>query len=1645
MSEQSGRANRAAARNLRRSEENKDNQSDEISNAGSDSEDAIAYVRPVNIKFKGKLNGKASYDFWDQQLKSWAYAKGKAYYDMYKLGVNETDATKDPPGNDDDDDWNTAARREMWGAIFASLSQAEAKKIKTIGLGKVEQLIRAFKKLYNATSDVKYSSLLNSLDSFALTNAPDLDSYVAKHEEIHMELAKYNEALDTRKKLHYLIKGLPSEYNPATTALTLPNSNYDWEEAKDYLKLFLERNKNVPGKSKDRSSSRVFFTGDTSNSSEMCRKFARGKCNKGDDCNYSHVKGAKQGKKSDKKKQQEQSTGGKCFSCGLTGHQIKDCKVPCSFCGKTGHGESHCNAKKKASAAFKAAKERVHATDSTKQVEGATAASVSDVSHFTVQVDDVDIPISFEGCFHVNDDGDPGSGFDIFVPEVDFDFDYHLDFDTAEEVLCHNADPDHINAQKVTPPSGALGQNVGIGAFTFLPKRLNFLAQVPSILFASLFIFFVLFGLFFPDLSGTDLSAQLLPSDDYVNVTYTSRGHGTLPANVTVLDGASTCTVITNPSKCTNVRKADVRVHVGANTLHCTQVGDVYFSQTTLNGDVPGILVKDARIIPNFGINVLTENVFLDQNASIVKQPDPITKRIQMHVTAADGDCLVRCQRHVSGLFLLFPSDSCSCTLDMCNSFAHNCAYHTASDFVNAVQHTDEKDILMQWHRRLGHRNFRDVAQFLHARGIPFKPPAKPLFCETCVQAKSSRHPLRHNPLPRLRAPRPGYTLHSDMCGPFKHPTRGGGYVYFNILVDDYSGKIWCALMNQQSEFFDHLKAVIAEIESEMGHDKVVAHLHSDAATYFEKDKKLSDYCKTKGIRQTFSPPGTPALNSVAERTIRTICEMARACMIQAAVPATLWGEAVNHSVFVLNNLPYKTGSIATRNSLFYNKPPPTRPPTRAVPFGCAAWAKVEPDGKSIGASKGLLCIVMGWDERRGSWRLCRRDDYSHLKFSGHVTINMDKFPCREDERKDDASAEGVHEFMTENRQCQVPVTPDPDEPPLSIAATREKRVITPSAQALRNLVGGDSVHTTISHGSYFTDLDDWTAVTNTFEDWDLPSHDDFAFNLLDEYALATVTRSDPADWTAAMKEAEVERQKWLAGGKQETDRIKKNESFGKWLPVKDLPPKTKLVRMGDVLKRKRNDEHKGRVVIKGFTMQPGVHFNETFAPTVVIATFRILLAMGAMHDWDIWQGDAPSAFMQPKIDAEIYVTPTPMMRHFDKELQALEAIHGRGKVAAKVLKGMPGIPQGSRLWNLHMHKILTSLKFSRSQVDYGLYYIHGHQIFLLLWVDDIFLFVGRDDRKRADDIWSALRKAIGIGEKAPIEDCLGVDIKRDRANKRLFISQEKAILKLRDKLGLPDITGAAATPMDPKVKLTKADCPTAEEAATMADEQSRYRSVVASLIYFSLWCRPDISFAVSALARFMHNPGATHQTALKRVLRYLFANASLGLHFDFSNSPKREGVYGFYDASFADCPDTRRSTVGFVLYWWGCAVNWISKLHRCVTTSTNHSEYVAGAACARECAFEENLARELRTSVAPIALFSDSQGCIAQSYNPSNRAATKHVDVADHYIREQVERKHVTVSYVDTKNMDADIFTKPLDKAAFLRHRDKMLTSPPF
>ena len=94
-----------------------------------------------------------------------------------------------------------------------------------------------------------------------------------------------------------------------------------------------------------------------------------------------------------------------------------------------------------------------------------------------------------------------------------------------------------------------------------------------------------------------------------------------------------------------------------------------------------------------------------------------------------------------------------------------------------------------------------------------------------------------------------------------------------------------------------------------------------------------------------------------------------------------------------------------------------------------------------------------------------------------------------------------------------------------------------------------------------------------------------------------------------------------------------------------------------------------------------------------------------------------------------------------------------------------------------------------------------------------------------------------------------------------------------------------------------------------------------------------------------MQEPGEVHVKGL----RYLRGKTDLGLVYDFSQTPVRSGLYGFFDASHADDVDTRRSTVAYVFFFSGCALSWKTKLHSFVTASTNHSELVASAMAARE------------------------------------------------------------------------------------------------
>jgi len=127
---------------------------------------------------------------------------------------------------------------------------------------------------------------------------------------------------------------------------------------------------------------------------------------------------------------------------------------------------------------------------------------------------------------------------------------------------------------------------------------------------------------------------------------------------------------------------------------------------------------------------------------------------------------------------------------------------------------------------------------------------------------------------------------------------------------------------------------------------------------------------------------------------------------------------------------------------------------------------------------------------------------------------------------------------------------------------------------------------------------------------------------------------------------------------------------------------------------------------------------------------------------------------------------------------------------------------------------------------------------------------------------------------------------------------------------------------------------------------------------------------------------------------------------------------------------------MAYLFFYEGCVISWSTKLHSYVTTSSNHSEYVCSAKAAREATWLDKIFTALRLpeAVHPIDLFSDSTGAISMNYNPVHHEANKHVALADHYAREQVEQGIITVTHVSTQNMLADALTKALCHAKFAK-----------
>ena len=64
----------------------------------------------------------------------------------------------------------------------------------------------------------------------------------------------------------------------------------------------------------------------------------------------------------------------------------------------------------------------------------------------------------------------------------------------------------------------------------------------------------------------------------------------------------------------------------------------------------------------------------------------------------------------------------------------------------------------------------------------------------------------------------------------------------------------------------------------------------------------------------------------------------------------------------------------------------------------------------------------------------------------------------------------------------------------------------------------------------------------------------------------------------------------------------------------------------------------KARLVAKGFTQKEGIDYEETFSPVAMLKSIRILLSIAACLDYEIWQMDVKTAFLNGNLEEDIYM-----------------------------------------------------------------------------------------------------------------------------------------------------------------------------------------------------------------------------------------------------------------------------------------------------------------------------------------------------------------------------------------------------------------------
>lgn len=622
---------------------------------------------------------------------------------------------------------------------------------------------------------------------------------------------------------------------------------------------------------------------------------------------------------------------------------------------------------------------------------------------------------------------------------------------------------------------------------------------------------------------------------------------------------------------------------------------------------------------------------------------------------------------------------------------------------------------LQLWHERLGHQSKRHVKAFLKDRGIDVTEDNE--FCDGCAFGKHHRLPFKTR---TERAEQPREIIHTDVCGKMNLDSVGKSR-YYVLFKDDYSAYRAVYFIKNKSDVKEKIKTFCNEIKTRFGSH--VKELRSDGGgEYIDRD--VRSFLNEAGIKHTVTIPYTPEQNGTAERENRIIVEAARSMLFSCpGLPRSLWAEAINCAVYVLNRTGPTKMEKKTPYELWFGKK--TTIDNLKI-FGTECFVHIPKEKRHKLDKKSYKGYLVGYTENVQGYRVWIPELHD-------VVLSRDVLFKNEHVVKSQTEIEAQynHENKPEPEKCKNP--------------SNESREI--------------------EHCQ--TEQDDESQSGMQLRDRRKIKQTEFYGN-----PVCLMANAEPGSYYEAINSENAE--SWKAAMLDEIKSLRDNNTY----VLVDKPPNKRIIKNRWVYRHKKGlvsseDRFKARLVVRGCSQREGIDYYETFSPVARFDTVRLIFSIGAQEKLHFRQFDIKTAFLYGTINEEIYMT----------QPEGFE--DGTSRVC-RLLKSLYGLKQAPRVWSEHFARFLTDCSLRESIADPCLYYRteDGKKFLLVLWVDDGLIAASCD--KDIDCFLSKLQSNFKATITTDVRIFLGIEI-RQLHDGSIFLSQTNYMRKMLDQFRMCD------------------------------------------------------------------------------------------------------------------------------------------------------------------------------------------------------------------------------------------------------------------